>query len=54
MVVDQIHWGQHGVTVHCQDKKQLKADAVIVTVSLGVLKVLPRLCYMMSPVSSNV
>ncbi len=39
MTVDQICWGSTGVTVHCQGGEQIEADAVIVTVSLGVLKV---------------
>ena len=39
MVVDQIIWGGEGVTLHCQGGEQVQADAVIVTVSLGVLKV---------------
>lgn len=39
VVVDQIQWGGDGVTVHCQGGEQIQADAVIVTVSLGVLKV---------------
>ena len=40
VVVDQIQWGGDGVTLHCQGGEQIKADAVIVTVSLGVLKVI--------------
>ena len=40
-VVDQIHWGEAGVTLQCQGGEELQADAVIVTVSLGVLKVQP-------------
>lgn len=39
VVVDRIDWGGEGVTVHCQGGEQVQADAVIVTVSLGVLKV---------------
>ena len=39
VVVEQIDWGGAGVTLHCQGGEQVKADAVIVTVSLGVLKV---------------
>ena len=39
MVVDQIVWGGEGVTLHCQGGEQVQADAVILTVSLGVLKV---------------
>lgn len=38
VVVDRIQWGGDGVTLHCQGGEQIKADAVIVTVSLGVLK----------------
>lgn len=41
VVVDRIQWGGDGVTLHCQGGEQIKADAVIVTVSLGVLKVIP-------------
>jgi phytoene dehydrogenase-like protein len=40
--VDSISWGSHGVEVAYrkgQNRQVLKADAVIVTVSLGVLKV---------------
>ena len=40
VVVDQIQWGGDGVTVHCQGGEQIQADAVIVAVSLGVLKVI--------------
>lgn len=39
VVVDRIDWGGEGVTLYCQGGKQVQADAVIVTVSLGVLKV---------------
>ena len=39
IVVDRIDWGGEEVTLHCQGGEQIKADAVIVTVSLGVLKV---------------
>ena len=40
IVVDHIDWGGEGVTLHCQGGEQVQADAVIVTVSLGVLKVM--------------
>jgi protoporphyrinogen oxidase len=40
MTVDQIQWNASGVIVQCQGGQQIEADAVIVTVSLGVLKVL--------------
>lgn len=40
MTVDQIQWNTSGVIVQCQGGQQVEADAVIVTVSLGVLKVL--------------
>ena len=39
VTVDQIHWGASGVTIQCRGGEQFEADAVIVTVSLGVLKV---------------
>ena len=39
VTVDQIHWGPSGVTIQCRGGEQFEADAVIVTVSLGVLKV---------------
>ena len=38
-VVVRIDWGESGATVHCSDGMSLKCDAVICTVSLGVLKV---------------
>lgn len=40
VVVDKIRWDGDGVTVHCQGGEQIRADAAIVTVSLGVLKVI--------------
>lgn len=40
MTVGQIQWNTSGVIVQCQGGQQIEADAVIVTVSLGVLKVL--------------
>lgn len=39
VTVDQIHWGSGGVTIQCRGGEKFEADAVIVTVSLGVLKV---------------
>lgn len=39
VAVDCIEWSGEGVTLHCQGGEQVQADAVIVTVSLGVLKV---------------
>ena len=44
MTVDQIQWNSSGVIVQCQGGHQIEADAVIVTVSLGVLKVLSNSC----------
>ena len=38
-VVERVDWGSEVVTIHCLGGQQLQADAVIVTVSLGVLKV---------------
>ena len=38
-VVDKITWGSQGVSITCKDGQSFDADAVIVTVSLGVLKV---------------
>lgn len=37
--VDHIEWGQSGATVKCKGGSLHHADAVIITVSLGVLKV---------------
>lgn len=37
--VEQIRWGADGVTVACSNGVELQADAVIVTFSLGILKV---------------
>ena len=42
-VIERVDWGSEGVTVHCKGGEQCQADAVIVTVSLGVLKVQPCL-----------
>lgn len=39
--VNSIAWGESGVHVSCTNGASFQADAVIVTVSLGVLKVLP-------------
>ncbi len=44
MTVDQIQWNTSGVIVQCQGGQQIEADAVIVTVSLGVLKVHSTSC----------
>lgn len=38
-VVERIQWGASGVTVSCADGRSFQADAAVVTVSLGVLKV---------------
>lgn len=38
-VVNQIRWGSEGVCISCTDGQSFEADAVILTVSLGVLKV---------------
>ena len=37
--VERIDWGEGGATVHCSSGESFKCDAVICTVSLGVLKV---------------
>ena len=39
VTVTHIDWGDTGVQLHCADGQIIGADAVIVTVSLGVLKV---------------
>ncbi|CAL5227355.1 g10303 [Coccomyxa viridis] len=36
--VERIDWGESGATVHCSSGESFKCDAVICTVSLGVLK----------------
>ena len=41
-VVERIEWGENGASVHCSSGAAFKCDAVICTVSLGVLKV--RVC----------
>ena len=38
-VVERIEWGENGASVHCSSGAAFKCDAVICTVSLGVLKV---------------
>ena len=38
-VVERIEWGEDGASVHCSSGAAFKCDAVICTVSLGVLKV---------------
>ena len=38
-VVEKIQWGASGVDVRCADGRSFQADAAVVTVSLGVLKV---------------
>ena len=38
-VATRVAWGADGVTVTCEDGRTFAADALIVTVSLGVLKV---------------
>ena len=37
--VERIDWREGGATVHCSSGETFKCDAVICTVSLGVLKV---------------
>lgn len=37
-VVDRIEYGKEGVSVHTNNGKDFKANAVLVTVPLGVLK----------------
>ena len=37
--VERINWGKDGATVHCSGGKAFACDAVICTVSLGILKV---------------
>ena len=41
-VVERIEWGGGGATVHCSGGRSFECDAVICTVSLGVLKVRPE------------
>ena len=38
-VVTRVAWGDDDVTVTCEDGRTFAADALILTVSLGVLKV---------------
>ena len=38
-VAERIEWGEDGASVHCSSGAAFKCDAVICTVSLGVLKV---------------
>lgn len=38
-VVEKIQWGASGVELRCADGRSFQADAAVVTVSLGVLKV---------------
>ncbi len=38
-VATRVAWGDDGVTLTCEDGRTFAADALIVTVSLGVLKV---------------
>lgn len=38
--ISHIDWSGNGVKLQCSDGKVIQADAAIVTVSLGVLKVL--------------
>lgn len=38
-VVQEIQWGEQGISIRSESGKTLHADAVILTVSLGVLKV---------------
>lgn len=39
VTVSNVAWGKDGVRLQCADGQSIEADAVIVTVSLGVLKV---------------
>jgi len=41
-VATRVAWGDDGVTVTCEDGRTFAADALILTVSLGVLKVMMR------------
>ena len=41
-VVDKIKYGSNGVTCTCSNGATFRADAVIVSVSVGVLKVHPH------------
>lgn len=38
-VMTEISWASDGVTVACANGQSFQADAVVMTVSLGVLKV---------------
>jgi glycine/D-amino acid oxidase-like deaminating enzyme len=49
--VDRIEWGRGGVIVSCSGGQVIEADAAIVTVSLGVLKVPLRLFHCTSKMS---
>lgn len=40
-VVSSVRWGSEGVHLTCSNGQSFHADAVIVTVSLGVLKASP-------------
>lgn len=40
-VVERIDWGEDGATIHCSGGASFSCDAVVCTVSLGVLKVRP-------------
>ena len=39
-IATKVAWGDHGVSVSCEDGRTFAADTLIVTVSLGVLKVM--------------
>lgn len=38
-IVERINWGAKGVEIACRNGQVFEAEAAIVTVSLGVLKV---------------
>ena len=41
-IVDRICWDSEAVRIRCRDGRVLEADAVVVTLSLGVLKASAR------------
>ena len=48
-IVERIDWGESGATVHCSSGATFSCDAVICTVSLGVLKVSTAMSSLNSP-----
>lgn len=48
-IVERIDWGESGATVHCSSGATFSCDAVICTVSLGVLKVSTAMFSLNSP-----